>query len=125
MITPRSYRTYFEALDRAGLAYPTCNQEHGERFLQLLVAGVDHELVDTEVWYRRIVEGAPDRRTFFEALDRAELPHPRCKTEIGERLLDLLIAGIDHNLVNTEVWFQRIYEDAPDRRRRRRSGPWR
>jgi hypothetical protein len=125
VITPRSHRTYFEALDRVGLAHPACNQEHGELFLQLLVAGVDHELVDTEVWYQRIVEGAPDRRTFFDALDLAGLPYPRRNTEVGERFLDLLIEGMDHDLVNTEFWFQHIYEDAPDRRRRRRSGPWR
>ena len=60
MITPRSSRTFFEALELAGLEPPASHAEIGECFLALLVAGVDHELVGSDVWYRRIFEGAPD-----------------------------------------------------------------
>jgi len=60
MIASRSTRTFFEALHRARLDPPTSRAEIGERFLDLLVAGVDHELVGFETWYRRILDEAPD-----------------------------------------------------------------
>ena len=60
MITPRSSRTFFDALWRARLESPAGNAEIGERFLDLLVLGIDHELVGTDVWYRRILGEAPD-----------------------------------------------------------------
>lgn len=60
MISPRSSRTFFEARQLAGLAPPTCNEEFGSRLLDLLVAGIDHEKVGTEAWYRRILAEAPD-----------------------------------------------------------------
>jgi len=42
------------------------------------------------------------------------LPEPTCRAEIGERFLDLLVAGIDHDLVGFDVWYDRILGDAPD-----------
>ena len=60
MISPQSERTFFEALYRAHLEPPTSRAEIGERFLDLLVAGVDHELVGSDTWYRRILADAPD-----------------------------------------------------------------
>ena len=45
MITPRSSRTFFDALWLAGLEPPTNNAEIGERYLDLLIRGIDHELV--------------------------------------------------------------------------------
>jgi hypothetical protein len=62
VITPRSSRTFFEALLRARLDPPVGNAEIGERYLDLLVRGIDHELVGSEFWYRRILDEAPDRR---------------------------------------------------------------
>jgi len=58
VIAPGSYRTFYEALDRAGLAHPTSMSEVGVRLIELLVAGVDHELVGSETWYRRILEAS-------------------------------------------------------------------
>jgi hypothetical protein len=54
------------------------------------------------------------RRTFFDALYLARLPEPTRRAEIGERFLDLLVAGIDHELVGFDVWYDRILGDAPD-----------
>jgi hypothetical protein len=59
VISPRSLRTFFDALDLAGFAPPARHEEIGERFLDLLVAGVDHELVGTDIWFRRILTEAP------------------------------------------------------------------
>jgi hypothetical protein len=59
MIAPRSDRTFYDALDLARLAPPTSRQDIGHRFLELLVAGIDHELVGSDTWYRRILEAAP------------------------------------------------------------------
>jgi hypothetical protein len=59
MIAPRSDRTFYEALELARLVPPTSRQEIGQRFLELLVAGIDHELVGSDTWYRRILEAAP------------------------------------------------------------------
>ena len=54
-IVSRSPRTFFTACDLARVAYPTTHAEIGERFLDLLVAGIDHELVGTETWLTRIL----------------------------------------------------------------------
>ena len=54
------------------------------------------------------------RRTFYEALDLARLPAPTCRAEIGERFLDLMVAGVDHELVGFDVWYDHIRGDAPD-----------
>ena len=60
-ITTRSSRTFFQALDKAGLSAPTSHAEIGEIFLRLLVLGIDHELVGTGTWLTRILATAPDR----------------------------------------------------------------
>ena len=60
-ITTRSSRTFFQALDRAGLSAPRSHAEIGEAFLRLLVLGIDHELVGTGTWLTRILGTAPDR----------------------------------------------------------------
>jgi hypothetical protein len=52
------------------------------------------------------------RECVFEALHRAHLEPPTSHAEIGERFLDLLVAGVDHELVG--VWYDRILSDAPD-----------
>ena len=62
MILSRSSRTFFEALRRARLEPPAGNAEIGERFLDLLVRGIEHELVGLDVWYCRILDEAPDVR---------------------------------------------------------------
>jgi hypothetical protein len=67
VISPRSTRTFFEAMDQVGLAHPTCREEIGERFLDLVVAGVDHDLVGSDVWYDRILKDAPDVAARHEA----------------------------------------------------------
>ncbi|MBI4179169.1 hypothetical protein HY522_07095 [bacterium] len=64
-IRPGSTRTFFEALDLAGLPHPSLPYpgylaEIGDLFLSLLVAGVDHEVVGDETWYCRILGNAPD-----------------------------------------------------------------
>jgi hypothetical protein len=51
---------------------------------------------------------------FFEALVQARLDPPARKAEIGERHLDLLIRGIDHELVGEECWYRRILDEAQD-----------
>ncbi len=33
---------------------------------------------------------------------------------MGERFLDLLVAGVGHHLVGFGVWYDRILGDAPD-----------
>jgi hypothetical protein len=60
MITTRSSRTFFEALHRARLTPPTSRDEIGERYLDLLVAGVDFELVGFDPWYLLILSYAPN-----------------------------------------------------------------
>jgi hypothetical protein len=62
VIRPRASRTFFDALWRARLEPPVRNAEIGELFLDLLVLGIDHELVGSDVWYQRILSEAPDRR---------------------------------------------------------------
>ena len=58
-IESRSRRNIWEAM-LLGRVY---DQTHfGETFLRLLVAGVDHEMVGTSVWYRVILSEAPDAR---------------------------------------------------------------
>ena len=47
-------------------------------------------------------------RTFFEALDQAQLPHPTTHQEIGDAFFALLILGIDHELVGSSNWHQKI-----------------
>src|SRR5215470_17305522 len=56
-------------------------------------------------------------RTFFEALDKAQLPHPTTYQEIGDAFFTLMILGIDHELVGSSNWYQKI-EDASQRRDR-------
>jgi hypothetical protein len=60
MITPRSGRTFYEALTKAKLTPPRSEAEVGLRFLDLMVVGCDHELVGSPTWYRRLIETAPD-----------------------------------------------------------------
>ncbi len=47
-------------------------------------------------------------RTFFEALDKAQLPHPTTNREIGDAFFTLMILGIDHELVGSSNWYQKI-----------------
>jgi len=56
-------------------------------------------------------------RTFFEALGKAKLPHPTTHQEIGDAFFTLMILGIDHELVGSSNWYQKI-EDASQRRDR-------
>jgi hypothetical protein len=60
MITPGSSRTFFDALWRARLDPPASNAEIGERFLDLFLLGIDHELVGSDVCYSRMLNEAPD-----------------------------------------------------------------
>ena len=70
MITPRSNRTFFDALDLAGLPRPTHSPscvdfvayetEKAELFLRLLVDGIDFRLVGDPYWYRTILTTALD-----------------------------------------------------------------
>jgi len=78
MITSRSEREFYDALDLAGLPHPTrpypdwhdaatrspLYLEHlaelGDLFLQLWVAGIDFCVVGTSHWYNAIFGTAPD-----------------------------------------------------------------
>ena len=69
-IWPRSTRTFFEALAKAGLPEPTSpagpalDREIGNLWLTLLTLGIDHERVGSRFWMQRILEAAhrPRRR---------------------------------------------------------------
>jgi hypothetical protein len=58
-------------------------------------------------------------RTFFNALWKARLPEPTSSPgrtldrEIGNLWLTLLVLGIDHDLVGSPLWVQRIVQAAP------------
>jgi hypothetical protein len=67
VIATRPPRSFFEAMDKVGLAHPTSRQEIGERFLDLLVAGMDYDLVGSDVWYDRILRKVPAVATRQEA----------------------------------------------------------
>jgi hypothetical protein len=60
-IDPRSLRSFYTALAKAGLEPPTSPGEIGECFLRLLIAGIDHDLVGSGTWLTRIFASAPDR----------------------------------------------------------------
>lgn len=60
MIEPRSDRTFYDALALAGLPAPTSLAGVGERFLDLLLLGLDHELTGSAPWLKRILADAPD-----------------------------------------------------------------
>jgi hypothetical protein len=55
-----SSRTFWDALWRARLEPLGDNAQIGERFLALLILRIDDELVGSDVWYRRILDDAPD-----------------------------------------------------------------
>jgi hypothetical protein len=60
MIITRSHRTIFAAAARAGIPLPMRTAEVGECFLQLLVAGVDHEFVGSKEWMTAILNDADE-----------------------------------------------------------------
>jgi hypothetical protein len=71
-IRPRSGRTFFDALHRAELPYPTSLEQIGDLYLQLLLSDIDHEAIGSGVWLTRILGSALDHVESFDLDDGGE-----------------------------------------------------
>lgn len=71
-ILPRSGRTFFDALHRAELRYPTSLEQISDLYLQLLLLGIDHAAVGSGVWLTRVLGSAPDHLEPFDLDDGGE-----------------------------------------------------